>query len=140
MCRRQQRMLDLHPSSNKIRCDANIAYCNSNTSDTTLVRPYPMMVLKALIDYQVMPYDNAARMMFSSYSWWPPTTTTRPGSVRRKCDRAKVTHSLSHLGGVAGYHKLAHPFVGQQHISCWVVIRHRTLSVCDVNMCHINVL
>ena len=136
-------MLDLHPSSNKIRCDANIAYCNSNTSDTTLVRPYPMMVLKALIEYQEITYDTAACKMFSSYARWPPTTT-RPGSVRRKCDRAKVTHSLSHLGGVVdwipGYHRLAHPFVGQQHISCWVVIRHRTLSGCDVNMCHINVL
>ena len=28
MCRRQQRMLDLYPSSNKVRCDTNIAYCN----------------------------------------------------------------------------------------------------------------
>ena len=110
-------MLDLYPSSNKVRCDANIAYCNSNTSDTTLVRPYPMMVLKALIDYQEKPYDTAARMMFSSYSWWP-SATTRSRSVRGKCDRAKITLSLSHLGGVVdtipGYHWLAHPFVGQQ--------------------------
>ena len=60
-------MLDLYPSSNKVRCDANIAYCNSNTSDTTLVRPYPMMVLKALIEYQEMTYDTAACKMFYSY-------------------------------------------------------------------------
>ena len=55
-----------------------------------IVRPYPMMVLKTLI---------YARMMFCSYARWPPSTT-RSGSVRRKCDWAKVTRSLFNLGGV----------------------------------------